>query len=197
MKWQINNDVLEYIDETHTYLVNGVIVPSVTQILHKIFPTKYEGIDPEILQKAAKRGTYVHESIQVYEETGFDSETQELHDWKFLKKAYKFECLKNEIPVIIRIGNFICAGRLDLVLRENGLIGLGDIKATSVLDKEYLTWQLNLYRIGYQQCYNEKIEFLRGIHLRKGVRKYVQLPIKEDYIKENICLIQTQTDNQE
>ena len=32
-QWQINGGVLEYIDETHTYLYDGIVLPSITQLL--------------------------------------------------------------------------------------------------------------------------------------------------------------------
>ena len=41
--------MVEFIEEGHIYLVDGVIVPSVTQILHRVFPEKYEGIPKEVL----------------------------------------------------------------------------------------------------------------------------------------------------
>ena len=47
-------------------------------------------------------------------------------------------------------------------------------------DKEYLAYQLNLYRIGYFQCYGVEWEFLKGIHLREGKRKLVDIKINED-----------------
>ena len=53
-----------------------------------------------------------------------------------------------------------------------------------MFDKEYVAFQTNLYRIGYQQSYNVDISFLRGIHLRDKVRKYIELPIKEEMVME-------------
>ena len=35
--WEIKGRTLEYFDESHTYLVDGVIVPSVTQLLSRKF----------------------------------------------------------------------------------------------------------------------------------------------------------------
>lgn len=82
---------------------------------------------------------------------------------------------------------FIC-GRLDLVLEENEELGIGDIKRTAVLDKEYLTYQLNLYRLGFIYSYEKEPKFLRAIYLRNDVRKYVEIPINAkfglDLIKE-------------
>ena len=71
----------------------------------------------------------------------------------------------------------LAAGRLDLVLKMDGKIGGADIKRVSSLDKEYLAYQLNLYRIAYFQCYDTAWEFLRGIQLRDDVRKFVEIPI--------------------
>lgn len=184
--WEIKGHTLEYIDEIHQYLVDGVCVPSITQILKVKFGNKYAGISKEVLDNAAKKGTEVHESIENYEKLGIDINILELKNYKFLKKHYNFECLDNEVPIILFQDNEpIAAGRLDLVLKlENGDIALGDIKRTSVLDKEYLAYQLNLYRIGYQQCYGTEIKALKGLHLRENVRKYVDLPINEQMALE-------------
>lgn len=184
--WEIKGHTLEYIDEIHQYLVDGVCVPSITQILKVKFGNKYNGISKEVLDNAAKKGTEVHESIENYEKLGIDINISELKNYKFLKKHYNFECLDNEVPIILFQDNEpIAAGRLDLVLKlENGDTALGDIKRTSVLDKEYLAYQLNLYRIGYQQCYGIEIKALKGLHLRENVRKYVNLPINEQMALE-------------
>lgn len=184
--WEIKGHTLEYIDKIHQYLVDGVCVPSITQILKVKFGNKYAGISKEVLDNAAKKGTEVHESIENYEKLGIDINIPELKNYKFLKKHYNFECLDNEVPIILFQDNEpIAAGRLDLVLKlENGDAALGDIKRTSVLDKEYLAYQLNLYRIGYQQCYGIEIKALKGLHLRENVRKYVDLPINEQMALE-------------
>ena len=58
--WEIKGHTLEYIDEIHQYLVDGVCVPSITQILKVKFGNKYVGISKEVLDNAAKKGTAVH-----------------------------------------------------------------------------------------------------------------------------------------
>ncbi len=184
---------LEYYDDTHTYLVDGVIVPSITQLLKFKFSNKYKDVSDVVLKKASDKGTQVHEAIEKLCKTGEVEDLKEVKNFIFLQKHYKFEVLDNEVPVILfKDGVPIGAGRLDLVLGINGEIGLGDIKRTSVLDKDYLAYQLNLYRIAYQQCYDKEITFLNGIHLRDDVRKVVKIPINEeltwelvnDYMKE-------------
>ena len=55
-----------------------------------------------------------------------------------------------------------------------------DIKCTSSLDREYVAYQLNLYRIAYKQCYGEEWQRLRAIRLKgKTGRSFVNLPINE------------------
>lgn len=178
--WEILGHTLEYIDEIHQYIVDGICVPSITQMLKIKFGNKYEGVDKEILNKAALKGTEVHEAIEKFCKTGEVVDLKEVKNFIFLQKQYKFEVLENEVPIILfKNEKPIAAGRLDLVLKIGDLVGGGDIKRTSTLDKEYLAYQLNLYRIGYRQCYGVEWEFLKGLHLREDVRKLVDLPINE------------------
>lgn len=178
--WSIKGHDLEFIEDTHTYLVDGVIVPSITQALKSRFGNKYEAVDGATLQRAADKGTEVHKAIENWCRFEEPSDLPELKNFKFLQRQYQFEVLANEVPVILFDGDEpILAGRLDLVLSMDGKTGIGDIKRTSTLDKEYLGYQLNLYRVAYQQCFGEEIEFLRGLHLRENVRKFVNIPIIE------------------
>ena len=178
--WQIAGRTLEFIEETHTYIYDGVILPSITQILKTKYSNKYDGISKEILNKASIRGTEVHKAIEEYEKEGKETKHKELRNYKFLKNRFNFECIQNEIPVVLfKDDKPIAAGRIDLVLKEGDKVGIGDIKRTSSFDKEYVAYQTNLYRLGYQQSYGIEISFLRGVHLRDDVRKYIELPINE------------------
>lgn len=192
----VNGYELEYIHESHMYIVDGVIVPSVTQVLDCKFGKKYDFVSPQVLRRAADKGTAVHEAIEQFERYGTESVLKELRNYKFLKKAYGFECLESEIPVILfKNGEPVAAGRLDMVVAMNGKTGLADIKRTSALDKNYLAYQLNMYRIAYQQSYGVEIDFLRGIHLREDARRFVDIPIRENIVWE--VLEEWQTMNQE
>ncbi|MBQ6547293.1 MAG: hypothetical protein IJL74_04790 [Bacilli bacterium] len=180
--WDIEGHTLEYIDDIHQYLVDGVCVPSITQILKIKFGNKYQGISTQILDSASKKGTEVHEAIEKLCKTGEIEDFKEVKNFLFLQKHYEFEVLDNEVPIILfnQNGDPISAGRLDLVLKIEDEIGGADIKRTSTLDKEYLTYQLNLYRIGYKQSYGTEWKFLKGIHLREDKRKFIDIPINEE-----------------
>ena len=186
--WEINGRTLEYIDECHLYLVDGIIVPSVTQLLGRKFGHKYDGISSATLQNAAERGTMIHKAIEDYCH-GVESDLEEVSDFAFLMDKYNFKVIENELPIILNIGGETFAGRLDLILQKDNEIGMAvaDIKTTSTLDKEYLGFQLNLYRIGVEQSYGFNITSLYGIHLRQGKRKVVEIPIKEaEWLDESL-----------
>lgn len=178
-EWNIKGRKLEYVDQYHLYLVDGVKVPSVTQLLNRKFGKKYDGISADVLKKAAERGTQIHKAIECYCK-GFDDGSSEVRDFKFLQKHYGFETVENELPIILTFGGETYAGRLDLILKIDGKYAVADIKTTSTLDKEYLGHQLNLYRMGVEQSYDYKIESLYGVHLRDGKRKLAKIPIKEE-----------------
>lgn len=186
--WEIAGGLLEYIDETHTYIYDGVILPSITQMLKFKFGNKYNSVDEKVLKRAAEKGTAVHQAIEDYEKRNIDDETcVELRNYKFLKKQFDFKCLDNEVPIVLFYKDKpVAAGRVDLIIEDKGKVGIADIKRTSVFDKEYVAYQTNLYRLGYQQSYGIEISFLRGIHLRDKVRKYIELPIKEEMMLEFI-----------
>ena len=179
--WDINGYTLEYLDDEHIYLVDGVIIPSVTQILQTKFSSKYDNVSKQMLNNAAEKGTAVHKAIEKYCKTGEAEDMKEVRNFKFLQKKYKFNVLGNEVPIILFKDDIpIAAGRLDLVIDLDGKVGGADIKRTATLDKQYLAYQLNLYRIGYRQCYGVEWEFLKGIHLREDTRKFVNIPVNEN-----------------
>lgn len=176
----INGYTLEYDNESHTYLVDGVIVPSVTQILGVKFGNKYAGVNRSTLEQAASRGTAIHEAIEDFCKTGNDDGSKEVHNFKFLLDRYGFRVFESETPIVIAKDDTpIAAGRLDLVLDAKVCTALADIKTTSTLDKEYLAYQLNLYRIGYKQSYGIEITELYGIHLKDDKRKLAKIPVNE------------------
>ena len=51
-------------DATHTYLVDGLEVPSVTTILQPLSNRGYANVNPSVLEYARHRGTAVHEVLE-------------------------------------------------------------------------------------------------------------------------------------
>lgn len=188
-RWEIAGHVVEFISEDHLYICDGVILPSITTMLKMRFGGKYTAVAADVLNAAAYAGTIMHKAIQDFEEQGIESDLKEVKNYQFLKKHYKWECSKNEVPVILfQDDEPIACGRIDMVGVIKEQKALFDFKRTATLDKEYLGYQLNLYRIAYQQSYKEEITALKGIHLREDTRKLVDIKINEpmmwEFIKE-------------
>ena len=183
-KWQIKGKELIFDEETHTYYYDGVKAISVTQILQRKFNKKYDGIDPDILKRAAERGSYYHQCVEMYEKYWIEAEHQEFKSYLELKDRYRFEVLECELPIVFEYKGLVICGQTDLLIKEHNTIGLADEKYTAKCDEDYLTYQLNLYRLGIMQSYGKDIELLRGIHLKNASKKYFLLPIREDLVYE-------------
>jgi hypothetical protein len=56
---------LTYDDDLHQYRYDGQIVPSVTQVLHRLSADQYRGADPEAMERAALLGKAVHRMIEL------------------------------------------------------------------------------------------------------------------------------------
>ena len=178
--FSIKGGTLEYFDDTHTYLYDGMMLPSVTQILGVKYKNDYASVPPSVLDNASKRGTAVHKAIENYNNSGYDDGSEAVRNFKFLQKQYGFEVLDSELPIVIFKDDMpIACGRLDMTMLMDGETGIADIKTVSALNKEKIAYQLNLYRIGLMQSYGVDAKFLKIIHLRDGIRKVIDSPINE------------------
>lgn len=185
--FSIKGGTLEYFDETHTYLYDGIMLPSVTQILGVKYKNDYASVPPAVLNNAAKRGTEVHKAIENFNVSGYDDGSEAVRNFRFLQKQYGFEVLDSELPIVLFKDDMpIACGRLDMTMLMDGQTGIADIKTVSVLNKEKIAYQLNLYRIGLMQSYGVDAQFLKIIHLRDGIRKVIDSPVNEDMTWELI-----------
>lgn len=178
--FSIKGGTLEYFDDTHTYLYEGLMLPSVSRILETKFKGEYKNVPPAVLNNAAQRGTAVHKAIENYNVSGYDDGSEAVRNFKFLQKQYGFEVLDSELPLVIFKDDMpIACGRLDMTMLIDGETGIADIKTVSTLNKEKIAYQLNLYRIGLMQSYGVDAKFLKIIHLRDGIRKVIDCPVNE------------------
>lgn len=187
--------MIEFIEDGHIYLKDGMIVPSVSEILHFIFPDKYAGVDFAILNKKAEYGSKVHESIEHYEEVlkrtnkdaAFISTCGSLsldENQAFSLKQYIRLKDKYDINVAVQEQminyNDTYAGRFDMIANVGKSNCLCDIKTTAQLDKEYLSWQLSLYELAFMSMYHVKqFDKLYAIWLpKRGYGELVEIERK-------------------
>lgn len=196
--FNIKGGTLEYFDETHTYLYDGIMLPSVTQILGVKYKNDYASVPPAVLNNAAKRGTAVHKAIENFNVSGYDDGSEAVRNFKFLQKQYGFEVLDSELPLVLFKDDMpIACGRLDMTMLMDGQTGIADIKTVSTLNKEKIAYQLNLYRIGLIQSYGVDAQFLKIIHIRDGIRKVIDSPINEGMTWELINKFLEENENEQ
>ena len=159
--------MIEYIDEIHTYLYNGVIIKSVTQILQeKLFQDKYKNVPEIILQKKATYGSRVHSLIEKIENKEEYVENsvyikESINQYKDIKKKHKMKVISQEEIVCYK---GIYAGKYDMIAKVDELNCLVDIKTTYEIDEEYLSWQLSMYELAI----GEEFDKLYCLWLPKG-----------------------------
>ena len=141
--------MLEFIEDGHLYLLDGVLLPSVSQVLSFVFPQKYNSIPEEILTRKANFGTKIHLAVERYESERELPEMNYIEEACFnqylrLKQKHDIEVIEQERMVHYKD---VYAGRFDMIATIDGHKSLADIKTTAVLDKEYLSWQLSLYEL--------------------------------------------------
>ena len=73
-----NNHEIKFDEVSHAYTLNGVALPSVTQIMKRLSQEYYTDINPQVIINAGKRGTKVHQAIELYETMGvYDDEVKD------------------------------------------------------------------------------------------------------------------------
>lgn len=172
---EIKGHVIEYFDSDHVYVVDGIITPSITQILKRRYKNEYKGISPDVLKRASEMGTAVHEAIEKHCHGLPHEDFEEVRNFQFLLRMQQMTCIQNEVPVLLfRNDEVASVGRFDCLVAGilDNVVGIADIKRTSTLHIDYLTDQLNLYRRAYEQSYGKHIDFLAGLHLRESKRRY-------------------------
>lgn len=147
---------LEFVEDTHTYSYNGVVLPSVTQIISEILPDKYSGINKRVLNEKAKFGTEGHKIIECLDVRDMESTKRHvreiknkdleicLREYLRLVKKYNINPIAHEQRVHY---SYIYAGTLDMIAGVGFDLSLIDVKFTSTLDYSYLSWQLGMYAI--------------------------------------------------
>ena len=168
MKITLNNSGVLFNQDEHRYFLNEEELSGITGLLQKhIFADKYKGVRPCILNRAAERGTMIHESIELLD-GGFEPAeyTPELANYKRIKNDNNLDTIANEYIVTDKK---YFASSIDLVMLDaSGNIVLADIKTTSKLDKEYVRWQLSIYAYMFELQNPElKVSKLYALWLRK------------------------------
>lgn len=154
----------------HTYTVGDRKLISVTALLKKHgLATDYTGISSEVLERAANKGTAIHEEIEDYIKDGLVGFTSEFVDFLGICDQLGFEPLASEVILPDRelseleADSLVYAGTADIIGKIGDETVLVDIKTTAKVDRRAYAWQLSLY----EKAYGKKFDRLYIFHLGK------------------------------
>lgn len=138
---------LTFRDEDHTYTLNGLEIPSVTTLMKPLSAEAYKTVDPDTLNKAARRGTAVHNALENYAKFGIEDIDPDLRgyfdaflNWWELRKP---EPIATEHRLYHKIMRY--AGTADLICLIDGKVTLVDYKTSSQVNTKMCAVQLEGY----------------------------------------------------
>ena len=136
----LNKSQVVFNELDHTYTLDGKSLSGVTSILNRqLFADKYSGISDEVLNKAAEYGKGIHESIELYDSLGIGEDEDAVK--AYIKLCQKEGLTRLDNEYLISDNDYV-ASSIDVVFDD---CSLADIKTTSHLDEEYVSWQLSIY----------------------------------------------------
>lgn len=183
----LNQSPVIFNELDHTYTLDDKSLNGVTSILNRqLFADKYSGISDEVLNKAAEYGKGVHESIELYDSLGIGEDEDAVKSYIKLCQKEGLTRLDNEYLIS---DNDYVASSIDVVFDD---CSLADIKTTSHLDEEYVSWQLSIYAYLFEKQ-NPDLQANRLLAIwlpkaRYGKPKVVEVPRKP--VSEVIRLIE-------
>lgn len=138
---------LAFDEASHTYRLNGLIVPSVTTIMQPLSEAHYGGIDRAVLDRAADRGTAVHQAVENLVLFGIQDIEPEfegyLEGFRAWMKDYEVKPFTAESRTYHKLLRY--AGTADMGCEELGVNTLVDFKTTSVIVPMLVGVQLEAY----------------------------------------------------
>lgn len=132
--------------ESHTYTLDGKTLQGVTPIVGWMFPETYGNISQEVLERAAERGSFIHENIELADSLGIvPSQCQEALEYMRLRDEWGLQATANEY--LVTDGHDI-ASSIDIVFDD---LSLADIKCTSKIHYDNVRLQLSIYAYLFEQ----------------------------------------------
>lgn len=166
-------NILTYDSETHTYYVDGIQRPGVSDIVFSLEEPILRRIPPQKLEEGRIRGTNIHDATKWDDmgildmDTVMDEYLLALEGWRKFNRDTGGEWLLIEERLDSEKWKF--AGRIDRVKTINGKTTLIDIKSGGIL----ITTKLRL--AGYEILWNENNP------KNKIKQKWIVQPAKNSY----------------
>lgn len=158
---------LNFVERTHTYTLNGFVIPSVSEVMRPLSAAYYGDTNEEVMRRAAIRGTCVHQAIENYLDYGIEDIPQEYYGYfngfKHWIDSHKPEPIKTECKIYHKIHRY--AGTADLPCYVDGKLTLIDWKTTATISEMLTRVQLEAYWRAFE---SHGIKFEQKIIVQSG-----------------------------
>ena len=148
-KLNVDMSRLAFDEKKHIYSLDGVVLPSVTQILRPVTECFYSGIDPDVLQKAADRGTAIHSAIETWIDYQMDTIVVDAYRGYF-NAFLTWWGDRNPVPLATELRTYhkilMYAGTVDLIAEIDGKTVLVDYKSSVSVNMKAYALQLEAYQ---------------------------------------------------
>lgn len=175
---------LTFNEERHIYTLNGLEVPSVTTVMKPLSENVYGAIDEKVLNKAAARGTAVHNAIENYTKYGIEDYPPEVEGYfnAFLSWFQDHGVKPYGSEVRLYHGSLLYAGTADMLAEVDGKDTLIDFKTSASISEMLCGVQLEAYKKAIESHDLEaKIEQKIIVQLKKDGRYKVEyFPARAD-----------------
>ena len=198
-----DSDVL-FNKERHEYWRGDKQLSGITGMLQRqLFPDEFNNVPEEALKEAARYGTEVHESIELFDSSWINDGTQEVQDYISLCQENNLVHERSEYTVT---DGEKWASNIDKVYRNtDDVFSLGDIKTYGTMTPEKLEkarWQLSIYAYFFElQNKGAKVDRLFILHIRNkakqdGTFDHISNILPIERIPSDICKELLDTDLQ-
>ncbi|MCL1610904.1 hypothetical protein [Marseilla massiliensis] len=181
--------------ERHEYWLGNRQLSGITGMLQRqLFPDEFDGIPDTVIKEAARYGTEVHESIELFDSSWINDGTQEVLDYISLCQENGLVHERSEYTVT---DGENCASNIDKVYRSSDeTFSLGDIKTYGTMTPEKLEkarWQLSIYAYFFElQNKDAKVDRLFILHIRNkakadGAFDHISNIMPVERIPSDIC----------
>lgn len=137
---------IEFDELTHTYVVEGRVLPSVTQVMKRLSEDSYAQIPQSIMDVASSRGTKVHKAIDEYLKFGIEPIED---DVKAYFKGFMNAIRELGIKVLnseMILTNGVYCGTVDAIVEYKEKVYLIDWKTTSKINENLVSVQFAGYK---------------------------------------------------
>lgn len=164
--------MIEFLEEPHIYLWDGVITPSVTQFIREMTGQgNYNNVPLSVLNNKSEYGTKMHDWLETYMLYGIqkplDDPVMQASADQFAQMVKLQDIRLILTETIVGYNHAVC-GKFDLLAERKGKLTLIDYKTTYKYEAEYLSWQLSIYALAVKETFGYNVEALGCIWLPKG-----------------------------